>query len=61
MSTIAGMTTEGVWVRDVKALRRQAGRGVLALFSFLLDAFTAGQVPQVGLLVESQDLIEPVY
>jgi hypothetical protein len=48
----------GPWQRDIRALRRVARKRILAVFTLLLDALTAGQLPQPALLIDSPEPIE---
>jgi len=48
----------GPWQRDIRALRRVARQRILAVFSLLLEALTAGQLPQPALLIDSPEGLE---
>jgi len=48
----------GPWRRDIRALRRAARQRLLAVVSLLLEALTAGQLPQPALLIDSAESLE---
>jgi hypothetical protein len=53
-----GMGGGGPWRRDIRALRRVARERIVAVFTLLLDALTAGQLPQPSLLIDAPEQID---
>jgi len=48
----------GPWQRDIRVLRKLARQRILAVFALLLDALTAGQLPQPALLIDTSESVD---